>query len=782
MALALGAPGMAIADNASIPAQRNWNIPTGALGPALNQLAGQSGLRLNYPPELVAGKTSPGVSGELGVEQALRALLAGSGLDAHFSDDGAVTLVRARAPRQAKQGDPIELDPIVAIGRMPASTVVFGREVDTPDNRRVQDVLKGMPNILHNSETALVPSVRGIDGSGEMTRNQSWWSGPQPRVNTLVDGVARPFKSSSISSLAGVWDVEAVEVARGPQTTTTGRGSLAGAVRVSTRDPVHEFEAAARAGWFTEHKNVEGAAMVNLPLIADQVALRLAFEGSKGDSYVHTIGSPYGDDIDELKYENYRGKLLLTPDALPDTELVLSIEETKARQAQEPFADDVHADDLVYTGKHGVYDNEQTVYSARLSQGLGEKMDLEVRVSYLDNLWLLPPNETSPNYRDYETKTTSAEALLHFEELGLIDKGVAGVAYEHQEDRLFVPPPALNWHDGRRENYAIFGEVEVGIDGGWTAIAGGRHEWHRQSRSRSDRSTAWPGSLWPFWDASGDISDNAFLPKLGIRYDGADKYVAGYTYSEGWRPAGVDFTNKKHRTIGYYDDERLKNHEIWVRGNPTGRLRLDGSVFYYEFEDMQQRGTTSEGPCLGEPDPTMPWMSPCLTGNIPEAKGYGMELDARWDIDDPWRNTWTISGGLGLLDTEITDAGSVVPHYQGQELSQSPDVTANLGLGWVSPRGFDAQISARYVGRSLETYHALFDFLSSTSGYTDSRTVIDLKAGYETKFRGTDLRIDAWVENLTDKRYAASVMALTSTSAEVPGRPRTIGVALTARF
>nr|VFJ75181.1 MAG: Outer membrane receptor proteins, mostly Fe transport [Candidatus Kentron sp. FW] len=684
-------------------------------------------------------------------------------------------------------GDPIELDPIVAIGRMPASTVVLGSEAGAPDNRLLQDVLKGMPNILDNSGTALLPSVRGIDGSGEMDFNASWHTGAQPRVNTLVDGVARPFKGSSISSLAGVWDVETVEIARGPQATTTGRSSLAGAVQVSTRDPVHEWESALRAGWFNEQGTREGALMANLPLVKDQLALRFAAEGFDGESYVDTIDSSYGHEVDETEYEHYRGKLLLTPDALPDTELVFSIEQTKARQGQEPFADDAHADDLVYTGYSAIFDNEQKVYSARLLQGLGEKMDLELRVSYLDNHWKWVSDDPNSFDDDYMTETTSAEALLHFEESGFIDKGVLGVAYEYQEERMESQPPGHWWLDGEKENFAIFGEIEAGLFGGWTAIAGGRYEWDDRERDRGDKDDSWMGKNFPYWHANAKVSSNAFLPKLGIRYDGADKYVAGYTYSEGWRPAGVDFSNKQHRIVSHFDSERLKNHEIWARSNPLGRLRLNGSVFYYVFEDMQQRGATKEAPCLfGDNDPWPDFMSPCTTGNIPEAKGYGMELEAQFDIDDAWR----ISGGLGLLETEITDAGSIVPHYQGQELSQSPDVTWNLGLGWVSARGFDAEISARYVGSSLETYHWFnFDDLSSgrpaserrmPSTHTDSRTLIDFKAGYETKFRGTELRIDAWVENLTDKRYTASAMG--SRWYEVPGRPRTFGVAVTARF
>nr|VFJ75124.1 MAG: Outer membrane receptor proteins, mostly Fe transport [Candidatus Kentron sp. FW] len=723
--LALGAPGIAIADNASSDTQQNRNIPAG---------------------------------------------------------------------EQSEQADPIELDAISIIvegekiGRplseTPASTVVFGREADTPENRRLQDVIKAIPNVLADPASSSLPSVRGIDGASNLHVNTSLMTGGQPRVNTLVDGVARPFRNSSLSSLSTAWDVEAVEMARGPQSTISGRNSFGGAVRVSTRDPVHEREFALRAGYFNEPGTHEGALMANLPLVADQVALRFTAEGSDGESYVDMGFSPlllgpnpdYGfrDDIEDEQFERYRGKLLFTPDALPDTELLLSIDHTKIFRAHQPKVDDVHADDLTTTAfgyGNWIDDNDLTVYSAELFQGLGETTELEVRVSYLDNTAKLPPGVTPALDLDYTTETTSAEALLRFEELGFIDKGVVGVAYERQEDRVINVSDILGFTmDGETDTYGIFGEIEAGLFGDWTAIVGGRFQ--TDDRDRRATSTANAGTTTSTGILRGNASnvgEDVFIPKLGIRYDGADKYVAGYTYSEGYRSEGIDFHYFTDiLPVTTFDSERMNNHEIWVRANPLGRLRLDGSVFYYTADDMQIRGATSDSNC---PDwPT----GPCLTGNIPEAEGYGMELAAQWDIDDAWR----ISGGLGLLETEITDAGSDVPKYQGQELNQAPNVTANMGLNWVSPRGFDAQVRARHVG----SFRNHLDAESNPGdAIVNEYTLVDFKAGYETKLGGADVRIDAFVENLTDKRYALFTTAHAG-SQKAAGRPRTFGVAVTARF
>ena len=729
--LALGAPSMAIADNTTIDTEQNENIPAG------------------------------------------------------------------------EPGDPIELDPIVAIGRMPASTVVVqGHEADTPSNRRWQDVLKGMPNILVNAEGTALPAIRGIDSSDPpsgMMNNIS--TANRPRANTLVDGVARPYKGgmSVSSSSLGLWDVETVEVAKGPQSTSTGRSSLTGAFNVSTRDPVHEWEAAVRTGYFDQRGTVEGAAMMNVPLVTDQVALRFAFEGSDGEHYIdfsnHRLGPEEGDEVDDQNFEHYRGKLLFTPSFLPDTELVFNINATEAQGKTPPRVEDWKADDLVALEDttHQSFGQEQTVYSAKLLQGLGEKMDLEVRVSYLENTLdvIRTPRliEAYPGYQwNFATDTTSAEALLHFEESGFIDKGLLGVAYEYEEDdagndALNFDGAGKNWYfkaTGDKENFAIFGEVEAGIGGGFTAIGGGRFEWDKRRRHMKRSVFFTDGGN---WGESGDeVSDEAFSPKLGIRYDGADKYVAGYTYSQGWRPGGIDLHPYIKPTIPKttFDPERLKNHEIWVRSNPLDRLRINGSVFYYRFEDYQLRVFDDD---LEAGLPFSQINYAYQTGNIPEVKGYGMELDGQYAINDPWRNTWTISGALGLLKTKVTDAGPV-PEYDGRELSQSPDVTWNLGLGWVSPRGFDAEIRARHTG-SFQQSHKIIDKDGRYFEETDAYTLFDFKAGYETKFRGTELRIDAWVENLTDRRYKLPSWYPDQPGnygGNVAGRPRTFGVAATVRF
>ena len=131
------------------------------------------------------------------------------------------------------------------------------------------------------------------------------------------------------------------------------------------------------------------------------------------------------------------------------------------------------------------------------------------------------------------------------------------------------------------------------------------------------------------------------------------------------------------------------------------------------------------------------------------------------------------SGALGLLDTEITDAGPVLEEFEGEELPRAPNVTANVELRYESEAGVFAGAALRYVG-------------STTSGLGEpdigQYTVLDLSAGYDVETQDGSFRIEAFVENVTDERYFTFREDNPTVSFEAVGRPRTFGLAATYRF
>lgn len=142
--------------------------------------------------------------------------------------------------------------------------------------------------------------IRGIT-------SDSGGSGDEARVAVFQDGVSI---SKSRGSFVELFDIERVEVAKGPQPTLFGRGALIGGVNVIQNKADYAFAAEVEAGYGSDNfQLLEG--FVSVPLVEDQVALRLAGIVKQRDGYVeNALG---GDDFNGVGVAAVRGSLRLDP-------------------------------------------------------------------------------------------------------------------------------------------------------------------------------------------------------------------------------------------------------------------------------------------------------------------------------------------------------------------------------------------------------------------------------------------------------------------------------------
>src|SRR3546814_364504 len=165
------------------------------------------------------------------------------------------------------------------IRRPPRST-----RTDTlfPYTTLFRSILDHIPNFTTAETTNLAPAVRGVDGTGPAQGADAFFAGTRPRLNYQVDGRTLTY-NESIFSDATLWDVERVEVFRGPQSTLQGRNAVAGAIVVKTNDPTYDWEGTARlmAG---NRSTWQGSAAVSGPIVDDQVAFRLSADQRMSNS------------------------------------------------------------------------------------------------------------------------------------------------------------------------------------------------------------------------------------------------------------------------------------------------------------------------------------------------------------------------------------------------------------------------------------------------------------------------------------------------------------------
>lgn len=176
-----------------------------------------------------------------------------------------------------------------------AVSVISGAELERSNLRSLQDVTERLPNVkIVNGTNADGLNIRGV-GSGQNT-------GFEQAVGTFVDGV---YRGRSRATRAALFDLERVEVLKGPQTTFFGNNAIAGALNISTKKPGNQFEynATALYGDFGEY-NIEGG--VSVPL-SDRLSVRVAGRASGMNGYVRddTLGQ------DGPRMRDYLGRIAI---------------------------------------------------------------------------------------------------------------------------------------------------------------------------------------------------------------------------------------------------------------------------------------------------------------------------------------------------------------------------------------------------------------------------------------------------------------------------------------
>ena len=295
-----------------------FRIPAQPLDEALLSFSQQSGLPLAAVGDLDRARRSPGVSGVMTVEAALERLLEGSGYV--FSvESGVITVssrVVPRADRPASQ--PIAL---VAPTRTLAPLVVSARKrderwVDVPMGLSVHDGERMEALGLQNVADALrlTPGVAAIDSGAAFTQVQirgiSSSLGGNDNGYYLDDipftGVTVPWHPDTRA-----FDLERVEVLKGPQGTLFGEGSMGGTVRILTRAPeLDRFSAAVQVGASSTEGGADGGmgkAMANLPLVPDRLGLRLIATRETLAGWVDTPDG--GRDINPQRVTTRRARL-----------------------------------------------------------------------------------------------------------------------------------------------------------------------------------------------------------------------------------------------------------------------------------------------------------------------------------------------------------------------------------------------------------------------------------------------------------------------------------------
>ncbi|MES0873779.1 TonB-dependent receptor [Sinimarinibacterium thermocellulolyticum] len=606
-----------------------------------------------------------------------------------------------------------------------ASSVVV---IDATDLERraglatVNEVLARIANVTLTEGSNFAPAIRAIDGTGPAQGADAALGGTRSRVALFIDG--RPASYNEITfGDASVWDVEQIEVFRGPQSTLQGRNAIGGAIVVRTKDPSWDFESAGRlvAG---NHELRQAAAMISGPIVDRRVAYRLAVERLTGSSDIDMLGYERVPDPAELEATTLRGKLLFESASVEGLSTLLTINHAdhtapQVEFARRPFADrESPYQDPDNFSTDPTFNPRSTGAIIDTRWNLSGGRHFENKLAYTD---VRIERRAQPGNGNVITdiRELFLEPRLAF---GALDGRLSGFGalylFRADQDEIGDIIGGSDFED-LTTTAAVFGELTYALTPALDLIAGGRYEQEKRERSGSAN----------VFVLDFDETYSEFLPKLGLSWQASGQWTLGATVARGYNGGGAGFTYDEPFTSYAYDAEYVWNYEVFARAALLDRrVTLQANAFVADYEDLQL-------PFDLNPDPQI-WS--VVIRNAERARVSGAEFGARW-LALPGLELF---GDVGVQRTEIRR----YPNEQGQslegnELARAPDVTANAGFTWRHGSGFELGADVRYSS----AYYS--DVRNQAQDEVDAYWLVNAQAGYRIV---PNVRVFAYATNLLD--------------------------------
>ncbi len=574
------------------------------------------------------------------------------------------------------------------------------------------------------------------------------------------------------------FDIERVEVLKGPQGTLYGRNSESGVINIITKQPDNDLRGkifGEYGNYDTSHGNIGSyrtGGNISGPIVRDKLYIGLAGQWEDSDGFMK---NEYNDDnkAGKIDHLNGRGTLRWTPTDRWDITLIGDIMDDDDGKGYYRFLTGPSK-----TGRHGIaYDGENYWNN----EGDGQTL----RVKYEGNVFNLL-SLTGRSYYDSErgsdfdcTSAPFGNNIFEFENNLLSEEvrvsslknsgpfqWLAGL-YGFTEDTDVA-------FDMQRQNQAMkqIRNTEMDIDG--YAIFG------QGTYTLFDKLHLTAGLRYDHLDLEGEqefISANSMekynkgldydevLPKFSLAYDFTHDIMSYASVSKGYLAGGYSYNFATGPENFTYDPEYTWNYEIGVKTSRFDKkLKANLSLFYIDIEDKQ---VTEYVPGV---------MGARKITNAAEAHSQGVELE----LQARPVNGLDLIAGFGYTDTEVDDWVTTEFNkgtsqfeqydYTGNDLPNAPQYTYNLGVQYRHQSGFFGRADLLGIGD--------FYFDAKNTLKESAYQIVNLRMGYE----GESFDIIFWCKNMFDEEFETMKIHWGGNELGHDGEPRMFGVKMTYRF
>lgn len=869
-----------------LAATTHFDISPQRLPAALLRYSEQSGVQVTSPAELLAGRDSPGVRGDFIAQRALTQLLTGTGLEFDVVDDTTVAIHAERGGPDARDSaahpqwsTPQKVadvhlaqaseGPNTVQSLSPASNAGAAAETESTLQEIIVTAQKRSENILSVpiSMTAVNEAVldqRGVKDIDDLSRLVPGVSLITPAVATTPQSTGvRVVSIRGISATAGsattgiyvddtpiqgresgsvypeVFDLDRVEVLRGPQGTLFGAGSEGGTVRFLTPQPsLTRFSLYSRDEMsFTRSgtPSYEAGVAAGGPLVEDRLALRASLWARQDGGYINRYNFFSNAQIasNTNNIDSYSGRIALlakpsdaitiTPSLLyqrvdradsdvwwstaglyksfydipqPTTEQFylpsLSIEwqlpGVSIKSISSFFTrEEIGINRFFHSSKQQLFYPQVPNYSLadhitkaqnNFSQELRFTSDADQPLTWVAGLYFMNDRET---YREYEYEPLANQlwlALTGSDILGFFGVPLIDNAISYRDGR----------HDRERES-AAFADLTYKLTSRLKVSAGVRASHTEFSFNETSDGPFGVGADNLPLLTSGSSSEHPITPKASVSYD-LDNGVIYGSARKGYRIGGANsllpnICDPQLRSLGIngqappYTSDTVWSYELGAKDAfAGGKVQLSASAFRINWSRIQ--GVIPLNSCAYT-----------FTGNFGTAVSQGGDLQF---LLIPLHGL-EVGGSIAFTDAHYTETvpvpGSTTQLLvkNGDPLLSTPRWQGDLSLSytWSLHSGWDmyARADSTYSGGYFRTYS------QGVNGYIaairDGESIVDVSLRSGVRFNSWD--VSAFVKNLTDNatplyQDVGTVPGTYGASAirSISMRPRTVGVTATYRY
>lgn len=659
-----------------------------------------------------------------------------------------------------------------------------------------------VPNLEINRFYGLQITIRGITSSNMFAQGD-------PSAAFLLDGVyiARPAVQD-----ANFYDVERVEVLRGPQGTLYGRNSTAGVVNViSTRPTLDKVKGYLNASYGNyDALNLEGA--INLP-VSDTFALRVAGTVDRRDSYFSNVA---GDKIDGNPFRDnkaIRGSALWQP--TENLSIFLTADYAHMGGITQIVVEGSKFYDIATDPERPVYTADQYSTGELLNRGYAQGITPHVNDKIYgftgEVNWNLGPvtatyigsyrrydqhqeitdysGQVSPTYIDGMFEQNSHELRFALNDIDRLKFQFGGMYFEEksrqhfeQPDYFGVPNFILDYNPTRATSYAFFGQGTYSLTDTLRLTGGLRY-----SHDHKDQLG------WTILDYDAfaitlpngaDTSFSKVTWRVGVDADLNDHTMAYASVATGYKAGAFNDGCEIGKTIGgvlctvdnggrpadelYYQPETLTAYEMGIKGRLAGNLlSYDLAAFWYDYTNMQV-GTVSY------------YSGAATSTTLNAAKARVKGIEASTILTPDARNRLALN--LNWLDAKyrkwVVDETEGIDN-SGLPLSRSPKWTGSVDYTYTLPLANGGSLVANGRFKVSSKYY-LVGTSTITPFLQPGYTRTDLSLTYNAP--GDSWFIQVYGRNLENKIQVTASTYFAGALAIIPSDPRTYGVRAGLKF